>query len=48
VTFRVKEVFKSAVHIIIINQNKILIQKKVSKLWPGYYALPAGHIDKGA
>ena len=43
-----KEVFKSAVHMIIINQNKILIQKrKGSKLWPGYYALPAGHIDKG-
>ena len=26
----------------------ILIQKrKGSKLWPGYYALPAGHIDEG-
>ena len=43
-----KAVFKSAVHIILINDNKILLQKrKGSKLWPGYYALPAGHIDEG-
>lgn len=43
-----KAIFKSAVHIILINDNKILVQKrKGSKLWPGYYALPAGHIDKG-
>jgi len=40
--------FKSAIHIILINDNKILLQKrKGSKLWPGFYALPAGHIDKG-
>lgn len=43
-----KAVFKSAVHIILTNDNKILLQKrKGSKLWPGYYALPAGHIDEG-
>lgn len=44
-----KEMFKSAVHMIIMdNDNKILLQKrKGSKLWPGYYALPAGHIDEG-
>ena len=43
-----KAVFKSAVHIILIDDNKILLQKrKGSKLWPGYYALPAGHIDEG-
>ncbi len=43
-----KEIFKSAVHMIICKDNKILVQKrKGSKLWPGYYALPAGHIDKG-
>ena len=43
-----KAIFKSAVHIILINDNKILLQKrKGSKLWPGYYALPAGHIDEG-
>ena len=43
-----KAVFKSSVHIILINDNKILFQKrKGTKLWPGYYALPAGHIDEG-
>ena len=43
-----KAIFKSAVHIILINDNKILLQKrKGSKLWSGYYALPAGHIDEG-
>jgi 8-oxo-dGTP pyrophosphatase MutT (NUDIX family) len=43
-----KAIFKSAVHMIIEKDNKILIQKrKGSKLWPGYYALPAGHIDEG-
>jgi len=42
-----KAIFKSAVHIILTNNNKILLQKrKGSKLWPGYYALPAGHIDE--
>ena len=43
-----KAIFKSAVHMIIIKDNKILVQKRQgSKLWPGYYALPAGHIDEG-
>lgn len=43
-----KAYFKSAVHMIIVNNDKILLQKrKGSKLWPGYYALPAGHIDEG-
>jgi 8-oxo-dGTP pyrophosphatase MutT (NUDIX family) len=43
-----KAIFKSAVHMIITKNNKILLQKrKGSKLWPGYYALPAGHIDEG-
>ena len=43
-----KAIFKSAVHMIINKDNKILLQKrKGSKLWPGYYALPAGHIDEG-
>ena len=38
----------SAVHMLIMDNNKILLQKrKGSKLWPGYYALPAGHIDEG-
>ena len=43
-----KAIFKSAVHMIITKDGKILLQKrKGSKLWPGYYALPAGHIDEG-
>ena len=43
-----KAMFKSAVHMIIMKDDKILVQKrKGSKLWPGYYALPAGHIDEG-
>jgi len=43
-----KAMFKSAVHMIIKKDNKILLQKrKGSKLWPGYYALPAGHIEEG-
>ena len=42
-----KAIFKSAVHMLITKNNKILLQKrKGSKLWPGYYALPAGHIDE--
>lgn len=40
--------FKSAVHMIIMYNDMILLQKrKGTKLWPGYYALPAGHIDQG-
>lgn len=40
--------FKSAIHMIITKKDKVLVQKrKGSKLWPGYYALPAGHIDEG-
>ena len=43
-----KATFKSAVHMILVNEGRILLQKrKGSKLWPGYYALPAGHIDEG-
>lgn len=33
---------------LLIHDNKLLVQKrKGTKLWPGYYALPAGHIDEG-
>ena len=43
-----KSKFRCAVHLILINQNKILVQKrKGTKLWPGYYGLPAGHIEIG-
>lgn len=41
-----KSKFRCAVHLILINENKILVQKrKGTKLWPGYYGLPAGHIE---
>lgn len=43
-----KAIFKSAVHMIISRDNKLLVQKrKGTKLWPDYYALPAGHIEDG-
>lgn len=44
-----KEKFLSAVYIIIKNQEgKILLQRRQgTKLWPGFLALPAGHIDEG-
>lgn len=44
-----KEKFLSAVYLIIKNnENKILLQRRQgTKLWPGFLALPAGHIDKG-
>jgi 8-oxo-dGTP pyrophosphatase MutT (NUDIX family) len=43
-----KALFKSAVHMIIMDNDKVLVQKRIgSKLWPGFYALPAGHIDEG-
>ena len=42
-----KSNFKSAVHMLITKDNKILVQKrKNTKLWPDYYALPVGHIDE--
>ncbi len=43
-----KEVFNSAVHMIIMNDNKILVQKrKETNLCPSYYTLPAEHINEG-
>ena len=43
-----KELFKSAVYMIITKDNKILVQKREgTNAWCGYYALPAGHIDVG-
>lgn len=43
-----KATFRSAVHMFIMDGDNVLLQKrKGSKLWPGYYALPAGHIDEG-
>lgn len=44
-----REKFLSAVYLIIKNENnEILLQRRQgSKLWPGFLALPAGHIDEG-
>lgn len=44
-----KEQFLSSVYMIIKNENdEVLLQKRQgTKLWCGYYALPAGHIDEG-
>ena len=39
----------SSVYLIIKNERKqILLQRRQgTKLWPGFLALPAGHIDEG-
>lgn len=44
-----REKFLSAVYLIIKNENnEILLQRRQgTKLWPGFLALPAGHIDEG-
>lgn len=44
-----KEKFLSSVYLIIRNEEKqILLQRRQgTKLWPGFLALPAGHIDEG-
>lgn len=43
-----REKFLSSVYIIIRNnKNEILLQRRQgTKLWPGFLALPAGHIDE--
>lgn len=42
-----REKFLSSIYIIIKNENgEILLQRRQgTKLWPGFLALPAGHID---
>lgn len=47
--FMEKEKFFSAIYLIIKNnQGKILLQRRQgTKLWPGFLALPAGHVDEG-
>lgn len=44
-----REKFLSAVYLIIKDENnKILLQRRQgTKLWSGFLALPAGHIDEG-
>ena len=44
-----KEKFLSSVYLIIRNEEKqVLLQRRQgTKLWPGFLALPAGHVDEG-
>lgn len=44
-----KEKFYSAIYLIIKNEEgKALVQRRQgTKLWPGFLALPAGHVDEG-
>lgn len=44
-----REKFLSSIYLIIKNENgDVLLQRRQgTKLWPGYLALPAGHIDEG-
>ena len=44
-----KEKFLSSVYLIIRNEEKqaLLQRRQGTKLWPGFLALPAGHVDEG-
>lgn len=44
-----REEFLSSIYLILKNDDgQILLQRRQgTKLWPGFLALPAGHIDKG-
>ncbi len=44
-----REKFLSSIYLIIKdNQGRVLLQRRQgTKLWPGFLALPAGHIDAG-
>ena len=44
-----REKFLSSIYIIIKNEkDQVLLQRRQgTKLWPGFLALPAGHIDEG-
>ncbi len=43
-----RQKFLSAVYIVIIENEKVLLQKRQgTKYWNGYLALPAGHLDEG-
>ena len=44
-----KAKFLSSIYLIIRNkEGKILLQRRQgTKLWPGFLALPAGHVDEG-
>lgn len=44
-----REKFLSSVYLVIKNErNEVLLQRRQgTKLWPGFLALPAGHVDEG-
>ncbi len=43
-----KEKFLAASYLVIIKEDKILLQRRQgTKLWNGFLALPAGHVDEG-
>lgn len=43
-----RENFLSAIYMLFIKDGKVLVQRRQgTKLWNGYLALPAGHIDSG-
>ena len=44
-----REKFLCAIYILIRNdKNEVLLQRRQgTKLWPGFLALPAGHVDEG-
>lgn len=44
-----REKFLSSIYLIIKNEegNILLQRRQGTKLWPGFLALPAGHIDEG-
>lgn len=44
-----RENFLSSIYLIIKNdEGKILLQRRQgTKLWPGFLALPAGHVEGG-
>ena len=44
-----REKFLSSIYLIIKNdKGEVLLQRRQgTKLWPGFLALPAGHIDEG-
>ena len=44
-----KENFLASIYLIIKNnEGKVLLQRRQgTKLWPGFLALPAGHVDEG-
>lgn len=43
-----REKFLCAIYMLFIKDGKVLVQRRQgTKLWSGYLALPAGHVDSG-